>query len=108
VEELLHQIQTVGATLIIAHSSSLRTALDAARAAGIPSDRVITFGESNQSTVESIIQLGLRNESAFVERRLKKGEGKTKVAFLNFSSGTTGRPKVRDYCTVYTRHQADA
>ncbi|KAG1749197.1 hypothetical protein EDB19DRAFT_1681264 [Suillus lakei] len=92
-EELLHQIQVVEATLIIAHPSSLHTALGAARAAGIPSDRVITFGESTQSTVESIIQIGLRNEPAFVERRLKKGEGKTKVAFLNFSSGTTGKPK---------------
>jgi 4-coumarate--CoA ligase len=85
----------VKATLIIAHPSSLHTALGAARSARIPSDRVITFGESTQPTVESIIQLGLRNEPAFVERRLKKGEGKTKVAFLNFSSGTTGKPKVR-------------
>lgn len=92
-EELLHQIQVVKATLVIAHPSSLHTALSAARTAGIPSDRVITFGESTQPTVDSIIQLGLRNEPAFVERRLKKGEGKTKVAFLNFSSGTTGKPK---------------
>lgn len=92
-EELLHQIRLVKATLIIAHPSSLHTALGAARAAGIPSDRVITFGESTQPSVESIIQLGLRNEPAFVERRLKKGEGKTKVAFLSFSSGTTGKPK---------------
>ncbi|KAG2065599.1 acetyl-CoA synthetase-like protein [Suillus decipiens] len=92
-EELLYQIKLVKATLIIAHPSSLHTALGAALAAHIPSDRVITFGESTQPTVESIIQLGLRNEPAFVERRLKKGEGKTKVAFLNFSSGTTGKPK---------------
>lgn len=83
------------ATLIIAHSSSVHTALDAARAAGIPSNRVITFGESSQPTVDSIIQLGLKNELAFVERRLKKGEAKTKVALLSFSSGTTGKPKVR-------------
>ncbi|KAG1847293.1 phenylacetyl-CoA ligase [Suillus tomentosus] len=92
-EELSHQIQAVKATLIIAHPSSLHTALDAARAARIPSDRILTFGESTQPTVESIIQLGLSNEAAFVERRLKKGEGKTKIAFLNFSSGTTGKPK---------------
>ncbi|KAG1825334.1 hypothetical protein EV424DRAFT_1391993 [Suillus variegatus] len=92
-EELSHQIQAVKATLIIAHPSSLHTALDAARASHIPSDRILTFGESTQPTVESIIQLGLSNEAAFVERRLKKGEGKTKIAFLNFSSGTTGKPK---------------
>jgi 4-coumarate--CoA ligase len=85
----------VKAAVIIAHSSSLHTALGAARVAGIPSDRVITFDESGQPTVDSIIQLGLRNKPAFVERRLKKGEAKTKVALLSFSSGTTGKPKVR-------------
>jgi len=86
----------VNPTLIIAHSSSLHAALDAARAAGIPSDRVITLDQSNQPTVDSIIQLGLRNEPAFSERRLEKGEAKTKVALLSFSSGTTGKPKVRN------------
>jgi 4-coumarate--CoA ligase len=95
VEELLYQIRVVKAAVIIAHSSSLHTALGAARVAGIPSDRVITFDESGQPTVDSIIQLGLRNKPAFVERRLKKGEAKTKVALLSFSSGTTGKPKVR-------------
>jgi acyl-coenzyme A synthetase/AMP-(fatty) acid ligase len=45
--------------------------------------------------VDDLIQNGLRSESNFVERKLQKGEAKTKVAFLSFSSGTTGKPKVR-------------
>ena len=85
----------VHASLIIAHSSSLDTALAAAQAAGLPSEHVITFDESNQMTVDTLIQRGLRSEPNFVERRLRKGEAKTKVAFLSFSSGTTGKPKVR-------------
>lgn len=50
-------------------------------------------------TVQHLIERGIgelnANGPAFVERRLAKGEAKTKVAFLSFSSGTTGRPKVR-------------
>jgi acyl-coenzyme A synthetase/AMP-(fatty) acid ligase len=84
----------VHASLIITHSSSLNTALGAAQAAGLPSERVITLDESNQIKVDSLIQRGLRSEPNFVERRLRKGEAKTKVAFFSFSSGTTGKPKV--------------
>jgi 4-coumarate--CoA ligase len=68
--------------------------LAAARTAGLPSERVITFDDSNQMTVDSLIQIGLRSEQNFVEPRLQKGEAKTKVAFLSLSSGTTGKPKV--------------
>ncbi|KAG1784859.1 uncharacterized protein HD556DRAFT_1461201 [Suillus plorans] len=91
--ELLYQLKVVNASLIIAHSSFLHTALGAAQAAGLPSERVITFDESNQISVDALIQQGLRSEPNFVERRLRKGEAKTKVAFLSFSSGTTGKPK---------------
>lgn len=49
-------------------------------------------------TVQHLIERGLgelnANGPAFIERRLAKGEAKTKVAFLSFSSGTTGKPKV--------------
>lgn len=31
----------------------------------------------------------------FFERKLSKGEAKDKIAFFSFSSGTTGKPKVR-------------
>ncbi|KAG2153049.1 uncharacterized protein EDB93DRAFT_239065 [Suillus bovinus] len=92
-KELLYQLKMVNASLIIAHPSSLHTALDAAHAAGLPSERVITFDESNQMSVDALVQQGLQSEPNFVERRLRKGEAKTKVAFLSFSSGTTGKPK---------------
>ncbi|KAG1733049.1 uncharacterized protein EDB91DRAFT_1301160 [Suillus paluster] len=93
IHDLQYQLKVVHASVIIAHSSSLDTALAAARAAGLPSDHVITLDESNQITVDTLIQQGLRSEPNFIERRLRKGEAKTKVAFLSFSSGTTGKPK---------------
>ena len=45
-------------------------------------------------TVEDLIEEGLVQRQAFSERKLAPGEGKKKLAFLSFSSGTTGRPKV--------------
>ncbi|EGO23638.1 hypothetical protein SERLADRAFT_416040 [Serpula lacrymans var. lacrymans S7.9] len=96
VEELLYQIETTKASIIITHPMSLDNALSAAKAAGVPQDRVLTFEDSPSKsliTVEQLILEGLAQEASFVERKLNPGEARTKVAFLNFSSGTTGKPK---------------
>lgn len=93
--ELSYQIHVIRPSLIITHSSCLGTALAAAQASSLPSERIITFDGSGQMTVDNLIQGGLRSGPNFVERKLQKGEAKTKVAFLSLSSGTTGKPKVR-------------
>ncbi|KAH0832171.1 hypothetical protein J3R83DRAFT_13084 [Lanmaoa asiatica] len=95
-DELLYQMQTTSATLVITHPVSLSTAVSAARRAGLPETRVVVFGEvpgSTCTTVEALIQEGLRIDRCFVEPKLKPGEAKSKIAFLNFSSGTTGKSK---------------
>lgn len=43
--------------------------------------------------MDDLIADGLRKVISYTERRLGPGEGKTKLAFLSFSSGTTGKPK---------------
>lgn len=43
-------------------------------------------------TIGSLIAFGM-NLPAFSQRILNPGEAKTKLAFLSFSSGTTGLPK---------------
>ncbi|KAF8843210.1 acetyl-CoA synthetase-like protein [Paxillus ammoniavirescens] len=94
--ELLYQIQITKPSLVITHPGSLSTAVSAARAAGIPDTHVIVFDqvpENNHTAVETLVQEGLRMEQCFIEPRLKRGEAKSKVAFLNFSSGTSGKPK---------------
>ncbi|KAH7926476.1 acetyl-CoA synthetase-like protein [Leucogyrophana mollusca] len=101
VDELVYQMTATKASVIITHPDSFDVALSASRTANIPSDRIIIFDTDtpsktaavNQCTVQALIEMGLANPPNFVERRLNPGEGKTKVAFLNFSSGTTGRPK---------------
>ncbi|EAU85801.1 phenylacetyl-CoA ligase [Coprinopsis cinerea okayama7 len=98
-QELVYQIQEAKARLLIAHPQSFDTALAAARETGIPDQNVILFDvpgvqpPSTRQTVEGLVQYGLSQPISFTELKLRPGEGKTKLAFLSFSSGTTGRPK---------------
>lgn len=45
-------------------------------------------------SLDELVSEGLSSPASFEEIRLAPGEGKSKLAFLSFSSGTTGRPKV--------------
>ncbi|TFK68434.1 phenylacetyl-CoA ligase [Pluteus cervinus] len=102
--ELLYQIEATKARLLIVHPEALETALSAAREANIPLNRIITFNRtgthSNTSpeasqfaTIDEVVEQGQRIPIGFKEHKLGKGEAKTKLAFLSFSSGTTGKPK---------------
>ena len=96
-DELKYQLETIKARMIIAHPSVLPVALDAARAVGLPSDRIILFDPvpgSSYAYLNDLVKLGLDEVQQFTPLRFKPGEAKTKLALLSFSSGTTGRPKV--------------
>ncbi|GBE89802.1 Acyl-CoA ligase easD [Sparassis crispa] len=97
-EELKHQLVISKAKLIIAHPWNHAIALVAATDAGIPSDHILMMEapESGTATYPAVQQLtaeGLSMPQLYEERRLRPGEAKTKLAFLSFSSGTTGKPK---------------
>ncbi|KAI0803315.1 amp dependent CoA ligase [Irpex lacteus] len=97
-EELVHALTLTGASVLVASSANLSVAVIAAQAAGIPLDRVVTIDsppsqDAAHMSVEELISSGLSTPLSFSERRLLSGEGKTKLAFLCFSSGTTGKPK---------------
>ncbi|KAJ3512390.1 hypothetical protein NLJ89_g3552 [Agrocybe chaxingu] len=100
VDELVYQLETAGVTFVLVHSSVLTTALDAARTTGLPLDRVVLLDHSPSShglesvqSVPTLIKLGHERMRMFSERVLCTGEGKTKIALLCWSSGTTGKPK---------------
>ncbi|KAJ6509017.1 amp dependent CoA ligase [Mycena sanguinolenta] len=93
--ELVYHIKLTGTTLIIAHSDSFEAAYEAAKLAGIPPDRVLSLDSNPKllaTSVETLIS-GASVSSAFVPKKLGRGEGKTKIAALCLSSGTTGQPK---------------
>ncbi|TFL04442.1 hypothetical protein BDV98DRAFT_562245 [Pterulicium gracile] len=98
--ELEYQLEVTRAKLIICDPTSLDTTLKAAKARNIPVDRIVVFDTpstgSGYTTVSQLVDEGLRlskQGKRFEELKLKPGEAKTKLAFLSFSSGTTGRPK---------------
>ena len=101
-DELVHQLTTSNARLLVVHPDFLSTALTAAKIVGIPFENVVLFNLADKSTfapsphvsVEELVADGLSQSPSFTERRLSPGEAKKKVALLSFSSGTTGKPKV--------------
>ncbi|KAM5545889.1 hypothetical protein V8D89_000015 [Ganoderma adspersum] len=95
-DELVYQIKTAKATVLLLHPDSLKVGLEAARKAGIRDDRIVLFDPvsgDHHITLGDLVKEGLIQPKRYVEPRLKPGEGKTKIALLFFSSGTTGRPK---------------
>ncbi|KAF7347624.1 4-coumarate--CoA ligase-like 1 [Mycena venus] len=99
-DELLHQLQTTKAALLLVYADFLPTALSAAKLAGLGEDRIVVIEPSAASpfngkheTLSKLVAYGSSKPQNFVERKLRPGEAKTKVAFYSFSSGTTGKPK---------------
>ena len=99
-EELVHQLITARARVLVSHPDSLDTALSAARQSGIAADHIFLMDELRAPnpipfpTISDLAKEGLAKPTSFTERKLSPGESKTKLAFLSFSSGTTGKPKV--------------
>lgn len=97
-DELLYQLTLTKASAIFVHSANLPVAEKAARDAGISSSRIAILDSpkgnaADYLTFDRLVSEGLAKLPTFEERKLSPGEGKTKIALLNFSSGTTGRPK---------------
>ena len=96
VEELRHQLSVTRAKVIIAHPVCLSTARDAARAYGIPYDSLIVLDSSTVPnehpfpTIGQLIQFGASKGENYKAISFKPGEAKATIAFLSFSSGTTG------------------
>jgi 4-coumarate--CoA ligase len=95
VEELLHQLRISEASLLIVHPDFLDIARLAASAAGISDDRIVFIEKPTRlvpghTSLEDLIELGTSNGISFSERKFRPGEAKTTLAFLSFSSGTTG------------------
>ncbi|KAI8989046.1 phenylacetyl-CoA ligase [Trametes punicea] len=97
-DELAYQLTVARPSLLVAHVENLPAALQAAKAVNLPSSRIIVLdGQKAQTklphpSVEDLINqktLPPFSEITFT----KPGEARAKIAFLCFSSGTTGKPK---------------
>lgn len=100
--ELQYQLEATKAKLLITSNLSYPVAIAAAMSVGLPLDHIVLFdplenaasSSYNHATLHELVKEGLGKPQGFTERKLERGEGKTKLAFLSFSSGTTGKPKV--------------
>ncbi|RPD61667.1 acetyl-CoA synthetase-like protein [Lentinus tigrinus ALCF2SS1-7] len=95
-EDLVYQLQLIKARILIVHPWVLPVALEAARTCGIPPDQIILLepvAGSPYSNIQELVKFGLGQTQQFAPLRLSPGGAKKKLAFLSFSSGTTGKPK---------------
>lgn len=96
-EELEHQLKTSGAKVLFTCAPVLKDALKAAKASGIPEDKVFILdipGFQNPEgfkTVDELVEIG-RRAPELEPLRWCKGQGARQVAFLCYSSGTSGLP----------------
>jgi len=95
----VYQLKTTKSKLLICHPYVAEVALAAGRQSGIAADHIIVMHKLSRKspipfpTIEELVTDGLARPKLFTERTLNPGEAKTKLAFLCFSSGTTGKPK---------------
>ncbi|KAM0333567.1 hypothetical protein ACHAQA_002232 [Verticillium albo-atrum] len=97
--ELEHQLRSSGAQALFTCVPLLETALKAAKAAGIPDDRIFLLDTPGGSTakvpfatLDDLIEEG-KSLPAVEPLRWNKGQGTRHVAYLCYSSGTSGLPK---------------
>ena len=80
------------AKVLICHEENLETALKAAERVGILTKNIFIFGDKAIKGIQPF-QTALIRERKAVPAELTYQEAKDKVAYLCFSSGTTGKSK---------------
>jgi 4-coumarate--CoA ligase len=91
-DELAYQLENSGAQALVTTKQFLDTALKAAKKVGIDSGRVILLGAEKDPShrVKHWTNIRLASKSSRYRRRKAKPDD---LAFLAYSSGTTGLPK---------------
>ena len=87
VSELVHQLKDSGARAVVCHPTLLKTTQQAAKEVGIPDKAIFCFDDGSRSwqTVLASSEIGFD--------RVKKVDNKKDLAYLVYSSGTTGLAK---------------
>lgn len=102
-DEVAYQMKDAGAKCIFTCLPLLKTTLEAAAKIGIPNNKIFLMDMPKEllggaqppkgfQTLDDLVVIGRRYQT--VEAiKWQKGEGKKRVAFLCYSSGTSGAPK---------------
>jgi acyl-CoA synthetase (AMP-forming)/AMP-acid ligase II len=93
VDELAFQLKNSGAKALATQVSVLSVAVEAAKKVGIPEDRIILLGDQRDPNARFKHFTSVRNISGATRYRKQKITPESDLAFLVYSSGTTGVPK---------------
>ena len=92
-DELAFQLKDSGAKAMVTQKALLNVALKAAKTVGIEEDRIILIGDDRDSSARFKHFTSIRNISGATRYRKAKTDVDNDLAFLPYSSGTTGKPK---------------
>lgn len=91
-DELAFQLKDSGAKALATQKPFLKVAVEAATQAGIPEDRIILMGDEKNKSMRFKHFSSVRNLAGTSRYWWTKAHPKD-LAFLVYSSGTTGHPK---------------
>ncbi|MCJ1234117.1 hypothetical protein MMC14_002075 [Varicellaria rhodocarpa] len=93
VDELAFQLKDCGAKALVTQKPFLSVATVAAKQAGIPEDRIVLMGDERDESVKFKHFTSVRNIAGTSRYRRVRLDPTNDLAFLVYSSGTTGHPK---------------
>ena len=92
-DELAFQLKDSGAKALVTQKPFLKSAIEACKKVGIDEDRIILMGDERDQTVKFKHFSSIRNLASSSRYRKTKINPSKDLAFLVYSSGTTGHPK---------------
>lgn len=93
VDELAFQLKDAGASGLITQKAILPVAMQAAQRVGISEDRIILIGDERDESARFKHFSSVKNLAGTNRYRRTRIDPQNDLAFLSYSSGTTGHPK---------------